>query len=142
MPPTSPSPSLSSRIPLTLTTAAGVLLFFGVLGSGLVKCPMYGLFHVPCPGCGSSRAGRALLALDPVEVLRNNPIAPLAIALMLGMGARAVWVVYRDGSLRHLGDGRVGTFLTSALTRTVLLAVVVWLLRLWGLFGGLPDQGV
>ena len=117
-------------------------MFFGVLGSGIVKCPMYALFHVPCPGCGSSRAGHALLAMHPLEALRNNPIAPFAIALMLAMAARAVWVVYRDGSLRALGDGRVGTFLTTALTRTVLLAVLVWLLRLWGLFGGLPDQGV
>ena len=127
---------------LALAAATGVLLFFGVLGAGIVRCPMYALFRVPCPGCGSSRAGHALLALDPLEALRNNPIAPVAIALMLAMGARAVWVVYRDGSLRHLGDGRGGTFLTSALTRTVLLAVVVWVLRLCGLFGGLPDQGV
>lgn len=83
-----------------------------------------------------------MLALDPLEALRTNPIAPFAIGLMLAMGLRAVWVVHRDGSLKQLGDGRVGTFLTSALTRTVLLAVAVWVLRLIGLFGGLPDQGV
>ncbi len=125
-----------------VATAMGVAALFGVLGSGLIRCPMNAWLHVPCPGCGSSRAGRALLDLNPLEALRNNPIAPLAIALMLAMGARAIWVVYRDGSLQGLGHGRIGTLLTSALTRTVVLAVLVWLLRLWGLFGGLPDQGV
>jgi hypothetical protein len=122
--------------------ALGIAAFFGVLGSGAIKCPMNTLLHVPCPGCGTSRAGHALLALDPVEALRNNPVAPLAIALMLAMGLRAVWVVYQDGGLRRLGEGQFGTLLTSALLRTVLLAVLVWLLRLAGLFGGLPDQNV
>jgi len=134
--------SASKRTLLALATAALVASFFTVLGSGVIRCPMWTLFHVPCPGCGSSRAGHALLALDPLEALRTNPIAPFAIGLMLAMGLRAVWVVHRDGSLKQLGDGRVGTFLTSALTRTVLLAVAVWVLRLIGLFGGLPDQGV
>jgi hypothetical protein len=134
--------SASKRTLLALATAAGVAAFFTVLGSGVIRCPMWTMFHVPCPGCGSSRAGHALLAFEPLEALRTNPIVPFVIALMLAMGLRAVWVVYRDGSLRNLGDGRLGTFLTSALTRTVVLAVVVWVLRLWGLFGGLPDQGV
>ena len=103
---------------------------------------MFKWFHVPCPGCGTTRAAYALLDLDPVEALRTNPVAPLAIALMAAMGARAVWVVWQDGTLQRLGQGRAGELLTSALTRTVLLAVLVWLLRLAGLFGGLPDQGV
>lgn len=136
------TPAARTRALRALLTAAGVAAFFGVLGSGQIHCPMWALLHVPCPGCGSSRAGRALLALDPVEALRTNPIAPFAIGLMLATGLRMVWVVYRDGTLRRLGEGRAGELLTSALTRMVVLAIVVWLLRMWGLFGGLPDQGV
>ncbi len=122
--------------------ALGCATFFGVLGSGWLKCPFNALFHFPCPGCGSSRSGRALLDLDFHEALRTNPIAPLAIALMLATAARLVFVVWRDGSLRKLGEGRVGEAMTYALSRLAILSVVVWALRALGLFGGLVDQNV
>jgi hypothetical protein len=116
--------------------------FFALLGSGLIKCPFNALFHFPCPACGSSRAAHALLDLDIHEALRTNPLAPFAIVLMLATAARVVFVAYRDGSLKKLGEGRIGEVLVYSLSRLALLSVALWALRAIGLFGGLVDQNV
>ena len=135
-----------ARTPLHPWRAAGVVglvcTFFGALASGHIKCPMNALFHVPCPGCGSSRAMHALLDLDVHEALRTNPLAPIAVVAMLVVAARAAWLELKDGSLKRLGEGRFGAFLMSVLVRLVALAIFVWFLRALGLFGGLPDQNV
>jgi hypothetical protein len=116
--------------------------FFALIGSGVLKCPFNALFHFPCPACGSSRAAHALMDLDFHEAMRTNPLAPLAIVLMLATAARAVFVAYRDGSLKKLGDGRIGEALVYSLSRLALLSVALWALRALGLFGGLVDQNV
>jgi hypothetical protein len=84
----------------------------------------------------------ALLDLDVHEALRTNPLAPLAVVAMLAIAARAAFVLYRDGTLRRLGEGRIGEVMTYALSRLALLSVALWALRALGLFGGLPDQNV
>lgn len=41
------------------------------------KCPTWMVFHVPCPGCGLTRAVYALLCGDFALSWRFHPLAPL-----------------------------------------------------------------
>jgi hypothetical protein len=68
--------------------------------------------------------------------MRANPIAPFSMALLLLLGARLVFLVYRHGDTRRLGDAPWGRALVRALVVLVVLQVVVWVLRFFGLFGG------
>lgn len=55
--------------------ALGVTLYLFLL-RGLhipFKCAFFEFFHLYCPGCGMTRAGEALLRLDPLASLLSHP---------------------------------------------------------------------
>lgn len=59
----------------------------------LPACPLRTLTTIPCPTCGSTRAGLALLHADLLGALELNPLATLAgIAFALGGVAAPLWV--------------------------------------------------
>ena len=53
----------------------------------LPACAFHALTGVPCPACGSTRAGLALLAGDPLAAFALNPLFTLGL---LAVGAFAV----------------------------------------------------
>lgn len=123
----------AGRALIAIGVQVGIAL---VLLSGVINCPLAAIFHVPCPACGSTRAARAILAFDAVGALRANPVAPLAVALFFALGVRAVWLVFRDGSLRALGEGPVARLLVRLLLIAVALEIIVWAARFFGFLGG------
>lgn len=57
------------------------------------KCPFHVLTGIPCPSCGATRAGLALVAGKPVTALRWNPLAALAEVAFLAGGLLApLWL--------------------------------------------------
>lgn len=66
----------------------------------LPKCPVHETTGFHCPGCGVTRAARALLHGDPGAAFRFNPLvmtlvplAAVAFLLRVPMGARTAWCV-------------------------------------------------
>ena len=111
-----------------------VPLFFGTLHHYSIQaCPWFVLTGVDCPGCGIVRGCFALVEGDVSGSLRFHPLAPLAFVL----GA----VGYGRFSWYTLTDRPAALWLppnTLMFSGTVLL-LSVWLARLAGAFGGLPD---
>lgn len=121
--------------------AAGLLFLYAlvpfckdVLHLTLV-CPAEALLHLYCPGCGGSRAARALLSLDVGASLVCNPtVAALVLALLVYDGIAAASLVcgsdeiYRTALFRRLRKVVVWTvavvFVGQFLVRNILL--VVW----------------
>jgi hypothetical protein len=118
--------------------AAAVVLsaIAALLLAGAVDCGFARLTGLPCPGCGSTRAARALLSLDVPTALRMNPVAPFMVIVLGVLAARGVWLVGRDGNANELGQGRLGTWLLRGLAWSLGAQIVVWALRFVGLFGG------
>ncbi|MEO6419848.1 MAG: DUF2752 domain-containing protein [Polyangiaceae bacterium] len=120
--------------------AGGAAAGIGLGGLFLVavglRCPFAETFHVPCPGCGSTRAVRALLHLDFGAAVHFNPVAPLVFALIGLIATRGVYLLAREGSTQRLSEGRFGKFVFSGLFVAVAVEIVVWALRFFGLFGG------
>jgi hypothetical protein len=57
------------------------------------RCPFHVLTGLPCPSCGATRAGLALLRGRPLEALAFNPLATLAEVVFLAGGVLApVWL--------------------------------------------------
>lgn len=97
-------------------------------------CPTRVMFGVPCPGCGMTRAARALLTGDLGAALRMNPavffVGPLAAYWLWQPAAEAL------GLARPRFTWRVPAWTYGAL---LVLLLGVWGLRLAGALGGHPD---
>lgn len=67
----------TARLLFMLAAAAFILHFMGIR-----VCPVYNLLHIPCPGCGITRASLLLLQGRVRESLRYN-ILPIPLAVLL-----------------------------------------------------------
>jgi hypothetical protein len=54
------------------------------------RCPIYAIFHVPCPGCGITRAHLAALSLDFKKAFQYHPLFFTALPLLLYISHRNV----------------------------------------------------
>ena len=120
--------------------AAGVVLGLGavalLLGSVHVPCGFARMFHMPCPGCGSTRAMLALASGDLHALVRYNPFAPFMTALVVLLAVQAVMSVLSTGTLREVGQGRIGTVVSRGMVLVAALEVLVWIARFGGFLGG------
>ena len=111
--------------------ALGGLLLFG----NVPLCPVAIVARMPCPGCGMTRATRALLRGHIAESFHWHPlvlpVAPLMVAWVL-LGA---WRYFREGRFRSFEENpsRAATVVAGVLG---VLAFAVWLARFFGAFGG------
>ncbi|HEY3496341.1 MAG TPA: DUF2752 domain-containing protein [Polyangiaceae bacterium] len=116
----------------SLTGAAIALVWIGA-----PVCPTALFFGIPCPGCGLTRAGLALLSGDVSRALHFHPLSPLLIPLFVGAMLKAAVDYVRGPSVeqreRSFWMSRGGLTVASLLLALVL---GVWALRFAGLFGG------
>ncbi len=94
-------------------------------------CGLAALAHVPCPGCGLTRATIALFRGDLLGAFALNPLAPVVCPILV-----AVVVVV---ATRFLMTGRMPSKLAPfAWIVGVSLGglVAVWTARWFGFFGG------
>ncbi len=130
--PPGPPPFLARALALSVGLVSAAL----VLSTGIVRCPSAWIFGIPCPSCGTTRAARALVALDVAGAFRIHPVAPYVLLVGLAVGLRAVGLTLRTGSWHALGEGRLGRALFGLLVAGACAEVILWVLRWFGYFGG------
>lgn len=81
---------------------------------------------LPCPACGLTRATLAAARLDVAAAVRFHPLAPALVLLTAAMVVLAF----------ILGDAAWRRLVTIVMGAAGVALVVVWALRLAGLFGG------
>jgi len=61
--------------------------------TGMYRCPFYTLFHIPCAGCGMTRAIKAFLHFDLVAAFKHHCLFPIPIlwAVFLPLRNRIRW---------------------------------------------------
>ncbi len=79
-------------------------------------CPFRVLTGLECPGCGTMRAGHALLRGRPIEAFRLNPLLVPTVLVALVLTIKRSWFRHRWTPAILFG-----------------LLVLAWLLRLTGL---------
>ena len=135
--------ALTARVPVSgmrrvlagSVATVAIAAYAAVITTGLFRCPVASLAHAPCPTCGATRSSLALLHGDLHGALLN-PFAPVMLALLGGFAARLVFVSVRDGDARRFGEGRLVSLMLRVLLVTLGLAIVVWIARFFGAFGG------
>jgi Protein of unknown function (DUF2752) len=125
---------------LRLAFAAGVAAVWAVGGVpplfGRSRCVAAALFHVPCPGCGMTRAARLLWAGDVLGSLRMHPLMVPAVAATASLALATVRLAYEEGSLMRLWSDRLARASLIGFAGVYGAVVVLWILRCAGLFGG------
>ena len=118
----------------TGVVAAIAAIALGVLVLPVRLCLVAALFHVPCPGCGLTRAAFAMARGDLGRALALHPMSLVLVPLLA--------VVVSAHALRYVQTGSAWTARRLNATSEVLLAamalllVAVWIARWFGWFGG------
>lgn len=107
-----------------------------LLAAAQVPCGFAHIFHVPCPGCGSTRAMLALASGDLHGLVRYNPLAPFMTLLVIALAGQALASVLATGTFRRVGDGTIGTLVSRGVMVVGALEVLVWIARFGGFLGG------
>ena len=111
-----------------------LLMVWGATAYGFVICPFRLAFGFSCPGCGLTRATIAMIEGDWQRMWNLHPLAPLIVSVMLAAGTNI--------TLNALGVTNVDYF--NAVPRPIgylflSLLFGVWVVRLTGLFGEVPE---
>jgi hypothetical protein len=105
-----------------------------VLLSPVKLCFMANALHVPCPGCGMTRATLALLRGDLALALALHPLSPVIAPVTIGLFVTQALSYVRTGE--PFGTRRVPRTLERLAAFLVMLLFGVWLARFFGCFGG------
>lgn len=114
--------------------AAASALSIGLV-SGLLPwaCPFLTLTGLPCPGCGLTRAARAVAQGDFAHATSTHPLIWLVAPALAALAVAEVVGVVRHGTWGRAVGHRV--VVPAALSLAGLL-FAVWLLRFAGFCGG------
>ena len=128
-------PPLGTRALRTMGVAGGWLFSALPLLVG-VKCNVARFLHAPCPGCGMTRAVHLLEAGDVIGSLRMHPFAmPVALTSAF-FAAVTLWLTLTTGTPFRILSSRLGRAAIIGLVAVQVASVLLWVARLFGLFGG------
>jgi hypothetical protein len=112
------------------SAAAGLALF-----SAPVKlCLVAALLHVPCPGCGLTRAAFAMARGDVARAFALQPLSLVLVPMLAWIATSHALRYVRTGSAWT--DAHLSRATEIALAAMALLLVAIWIARLFGALGG------
>ncbi len=107
-----------------------VLVLFDVIPW---RCPIAGLFGIPCPTCGVSRAVRAGLGGDTSAAFHFHPLWTFVVVIVGAIVIAEIVSFIQSGGFRDY-VGR--TVLHRAGLGLSVLLFILWAIRFVGAFGG------
>jgi hypothetical protein len=115
----------------------GLALIAFVVGEvgGISTCPTAGLFGVPCPSCGLTRATVALLTGRWREALGFHPLVVVVLPA-LTIAALGPIVRTHPNAPAWLRSPRMTWLAGASAVLVGLAAVVIWIARFFGALGG------
>ncbi len=126
------SPQLARRAAVASVVMAFVM---AVLFLKIPICPVAGILHVPCPGCGMTRATLAALVGDIRLSLRLHPLALLITPYVMLVMARNTWGYLARGRWGE-GDAASHPLWTWSAGILGVAMIALWIARFFGAFGG------
>lgn len=120
-----------------VSVVAAAAAVFVLAAFGLIPCTFARLTHLPCPGCGSTRAVWALFRGDLRGILANNPFGPMMALLLVLLVLDGAFHARRRGSDEAPKPMAARSrWLLRGIGVIAVLEVVLWGARFFGLFGG------
>lgn len=103
---------------------------------GVMECPTARLFHVPCPGCGMTRAFLLLFDGRWAASLAMHPLAIPTAAAQAVLAFVTIVATLRFGAPWFLVRARWGRVALWGVAIAIVLDLVLWGARALGAFGG------
>ncbi len=103
---------------------------------GIQRCAIATLFHVPCPGCGMTRALRLLGTGNVDASLRMHPLALPVVMAGSTLLLATIWATLATGTPLLLHRSCFGRAAIGVMALVYTLAAALWVLRWLGHFGG------
>jgi hypothetical protein len=115
-----------------IVAACGALVI-SVLFAPVRLCLIATLFHVPCPGCGMTRAALALLHGDFAGALHFHPLSIVLVPFVGTITLRQTRSYVRTGSA---WQDPLPRWIEPIAAGLIVLLMGVWIARWCGLLGG------
>jgi hypothetical protein len=131
-----PLPALRLRVARAAIVAGVGVLAVLPTALGLQRCAVATLFHVPCPGCGMTRALRLLASGRLDASLQMHPLAVPALIAGAMLTASTVSATATLGSPIRLHRTLFGRLAIVTALVVYGAALGLWGLRWFGYFGG------
>ena len=109
-------------------------LALALLAAPVKLCLVAAVLHVPCPGCGLTRAAFAMARGDFTRAFALHPLSLVLVPALGWIGSVHAFRFVRTGNAWT--DSRPSPWSEGFLAAIALLLVAVWIARLFGLFGG------
>ena len=90
-------------------------------------CFIYNLFHIPCPGCGATRASIELLKGNVVEAIKYNPL-PLVITIILII--ILLWNIIDYIRKKKTFKIYIEKYKKIIIALSVILTIIIWIINL------------
>lgn len=103
---------------------------------GVSSCPVARFLHVPCPGCGMTRAIDLLVHGDIAASLAMHPLAVPTALVQLAFAVVTIVVTLRHGTpfvLWRTGVGRISVYAAAVV---LALDLLLWIGRFMGAMHG------
>ena len=120
------------RLGVVLIVAAAAV---GVISAGIPVCPSATFLHVPCPGCGMTRAMLAVFKGRFAESWHHHPLALVAVPVLLLYAAAHGAAYVKAGDMRNVG-WLTGRWADRVLMGLMMAMIGLWVARFFGAFGG------
>jgi hypothetical protein len=128
------SPARPGALRRAGVASIGGAALLALLLSPIKVCLVAALLHVPCPGCGLTRAAIALVCGDFAGAFTLHPLSFALVPLLAAVAAVHVVRYVRTGTA--LGASPLPRAAEIASGALVVLLIGVWVARLFGFFGG------
>jgi hypothetical protein len=115
---------LPAVVPLAILAFAAILLlrFPPAQYSFYPQCPFHELLHLPCPGCGATRAIAAILHGNVIEAINQNALITLLLPLAATYGILCYIRLLQRKSLRRAQPPQA--IIYTALTLASIFTIV------------------
>ena len=131
-----PLPALRRRMVRAASVAAVWIASALPAALGAQRCVIATLCHVPCPGCGMTRALRLLAAGQVRASLQMHPLAVPVLLAGAMLAASTVWATVTLGSPIRLHRSAFGRVAIAVAVGAYGATFGLWILRWFGCFGG------
>jgi len=103
---------------------------------GAMRCPTAQLFHVPCPGCGMTRAFHLLAEGSVGASLAMHPLAVPTALSQLALAVATIAATALFGAPWSLLRARWGRAAVAVVAIVMVADLLLWIARMFGAFGG------
>ena len=99
----------------------GTIFAFIIIKYVNISCLSQQLFHIPCPGCGLTRAFRSLLSLNFIDAFKYNFLVyPIIICFIYGL-----FLIYKDLRYKENNVSKFYNFLFVKNFKIIILILII-----------------